>query len=269
MSVTLETLHRKYGNLTADQQSRLDRAAVDSGVSVLQLMEIAGWQVACWLFRLCRGRPAPVLVVAGHGNNGGDGLVAARHLLTWGFAVEVALVAEPDRIGELVTTNLRAVRALGATVVPAPDGRLDAARLASGVIVVDALLGTGVRGDPRPQQAEAIARLPADRTYSIDVPSGLDATTGAPGRPTVSAAGTCTLAAMKAGLWTAAGGGHAGARIVADIGMPAAAWDAAGLTPPSLVRGGRLVPVPTDTPPRSGGWPRPGSAAGQPGEGGR
>ena len=261
MSAAMETLRREYGSLTADQQSRLDRAAVDRGVSVLQLMEVAGWQVARWLFGMLQGRPGSVLVVAGHGNNGGDGLVAARHLLTWGLDVEVTLVAEPDRLGELVATNLSALRALGAAVVCAPDGRVDSSRLASARIVVDALLGTGVRGDPRPQQAEAIARLPADRTYAIDVPSGLDATTGAPGRPTVSAAGTCTLAAMKSGLWTELGARHAGSITVADIGMPAAAWMAARLTPPSLVRGGELLPLPSDAGPPPGGLHGPASAA--------
>ena len=106
----------QYGELTSEQQSSLDRAATTQGLSVLQLMEIAGWQVARWVFATAASRGDPVLVVAGHGNNGGDGLVAARHLLTWGLPVTVALVAEPDRLGELSTLHLGALRALGATV---------------------------------------------------------------------------------------------------------------------------------------------------------
>jgi NAD(P)H-hydrate epimerase len=237
----------QYGDLTSEQQSSLDRAASVQGVSVLQLMEIAGWQVARWVFATAAGRGDPVLVVAGHGNNGGDGLVAARHLLTWGLPVRVALVAEPDRLGELLTLHLGALRALGATVVAHPDGDLPSELIDSAGVVIDALLGTGVRGDPRPPQARAISRLPADRTAAIDVPSGLDATTGTPGTPTVRALRTCTLAAMKAGLWTPAGRRHAGEITVADIGMPTAAWEAAGLTPPALVRGGELLTIPTDT----------------------
>jgi NAD(P)H-hydrate epimerase len=210
-------------------------------------MEIAGWQVARWLFTVVGGRAARILVVAGHGNNGGDGLVAARHLLTWGFPVEIALVADPDRLGELVAIHLGAVRALGAAVATTPGGHVASGALDSAEIVVDAILGTGVRGDPRPPQAEAIARLPADRTVAIDVPSGLDATTGTPGTPTVHAVRTCTLTAMKAGLWAPAGRRHAGEITVADIGMPTTAWAAAGLTPPTLIRGGELLTIPTDT----------------------
>ena len=131
----------------------------------------------------------------------------------------------------------------------------------SAEFVVDALLGTGVRGDPRPPQAAAIARLPAGRTVAIDVPSGLDASTGAPGAPTVQAIGTCTLTAMKAGLWTPSGRRHAGEITVADIGMPAAAWREAGLSPPARIRGGELLTIPTDTGDPDGG----GGAAAPPG----
>jgi len=238
---------RDFGALTSEQQSALDRAATSYGVSVLQLMEIAGWQVARWLFGIAAGRPVPVLVVAGHGNNGGDGLVAARHMLTWGFPVRVALVADPDRLGELVRLHLDAVRRLGAPIVTHPDGAIDEQEIETAEIVVDALLGTGARGDPRPPQAAAIARLPAGRTLAIDVPSGLDAGTGEPGTPTVEAARTCTLTAMKAGLWTPSGRRQAGLITVADIGMPDAAWRDAGLTPPARVRGGELLTMPTDT----------------------
>jgi NAD(P)H-hydrate epimerase len=237
----------RYGDLTSEEQSRLDRAATAQGVSVLQLMEIAGWQVARWVFAATAGRRDPVLVVVGHGNNGGDGLVAARHLLTWGLPVRVALVAEPERLGELLTLHLGALRTLGATVTEHPGGDLPPELVGAAGTVIDALLGTGVRGDPRPPQARAIALLPAGRTFAIDVPSGLDATTGTPGTPTVRALRTCTLTAMKAGLWTPAGRRHAGEITVADIGMPTAAWAAVGLAPPTLVRGGELLTIPADT----------------------
>lgn len=237
----------RYGSLTSEQQSSMDRAATTQGVSVLQLMEIAGWQVARWLSAGIGGGRRPVLVVVGHGNNGGDGLVAARHLQTWGFPVRIALVAAPDRLGELTALHLSALRSMGVPVTAHPDGDLPLALLDAAGTVVDALLGTGVRGDPRPSQARAISRLPIDRTVAIDIPSGLDATTGTPGAPTVHALRTCTLTAMKAGLWTSVGRRYAGAITVADIGMPTAAWAAAGLTPPTLVRGGELLTIPTDT----------------------
>jgi hydroxyethylthiazole kinase-like uncharacterized protein yjeF len=233
-----------YGAISGEQQAQLDRAAGELGVSVLQLMEVAGWQVARWLHELAGDDPVPVTVVAGSGNNGGDGMVAARHLATWGHAVEVHLVADPDRLGELPGRQLAAARAAGVAVRAHPAGDLPAASLRRAALVVDALLGTGVRGDPRPAHAEAIARLPPERTVAIDVPSGLDASSGAAGRPCVRAARTCTLAAMKAGLWSGDGPAHAGEITVADIGIPAAAWAAIGLARPALVRGGVLLSVP-------------------------
>ena len=236
-----------YGDLTGEQVAALDRAAAENGVSVVQLMEIAGWQVARWIFAILGGSPSTVLVVAGHGNNGGDGLVVARHLRTWGFPVEVALIAEPDLLVGLPASQLAAARASGVAITPVPGGDVAIAAIGRAAVVVDAILGTGVRSDPRPRQAEAISRLPADRTLAIDIPSGLDATTGKPGVPTVLAARTCTLAAMKAGLWSPEGRAHAGEITVADIGLPAAAWAASGLVAPRLVRGGQLLPLPTDT----------------------
>jgi NAD(P)H-hydrate epimerase len=247
MSGAGEDPRRAYGSLTSDQQSALDHAAGAQGISVLQLMEIAGWQVARWLFRAVEGRPTPILVIAGHGNNGGDGLVAARHLLTWGFPVTIALVAAPERLGDPVSAHLGALRALGAAVAVTPDGHVPEPLIDRAELVVDALLGSGLRGDPRPAQAAAIARMPAGRTFAVDLPSGLDGSTGTAGTPTVRALRTCTLTAMKAGLWTPVGRDHAGEITLADIGMPAAAWAAAGLIPPTLVRGGELLTIPTDT----------------------
>ncbi len=244
MTAQTERLRRDYGDLTADQQAALDRAATEMGVGVVQLMEIAGWQVARWILGLLGEAHAPVLVVAGRGNNGGDGLVAARHLSTWGLPVQVALVAEPDALGPVASRHLSAVSALGVDVEILPRGDLPPALIGGADLVVDALLGTGAHGDPRAAQAEAIRRMPAGRTVSIDVPSGLDATVGTPGAPTVHAARTCTLTAVKSGLWTAAARERTGELTVADIGMPSAAWAAVGLTAPALVRGGALLRVP-------------------------
>jgi NAD(P)H-hydrate epimerase len=76
---------------------------------------------------------------------------------------------------------------------------------------------------------------------AVDVPSGLDATTGTPYQPCVRARATCTLTAMKGGLWTSPGRAQAGTIYVADIGMPVSAWRGAGLEAPAGVRGGGLV----------------------------
>jgi ADP-dependent NAD(P)H-hydrate dehydratase / NAD(P)H-hydrate epimerase len=115
--------------------------------------------------------------------------------------------------------------------------------LALSELVIDALLGTGLGSAPREPQARAIRALNESGipVLSVDLPSGLDATTGEAFDPTVRAALTCTLTAMKRGLRRGDAAAYAGEVWVADIGMPATAWLDAGLLRPLLVTGGELV----------------------------
>ena len=238
----------QLGALTSADVAALDAAAAELGVTTLQLMEVAGWQVArCAWQRL--GGPAAVLVVAGRGNNGGDGLVAARHLATWGCGVSARVLTEQSRAGELLSAHAASASACGATVeFSAGLGDL-ADAVGRATLVVDALLGTGLNQPPREPQASAIGIINESGrpVLSVDLPSGLDATTGEPLSPTVMASATCTLTAMKAGLWEPEGRRHAGEIWVADIGMPAAAWRRCSLTQPPAMTGGVLVPIPSTT----------------------
>jgi hydroxyethylthiazole kinase-like uncharacterized protein yjeF len=233
------------GNLTSEEVARLDDAAVACGVTTLQLMEIAGWQVARCAWHHLGGAPADVSVVAGYGNNGGDGLVAARHLATWGCAVRVLVLGDDARILGVVRDHVQSARACGVEVVVDQHVAAVRACIARAALVVDALLGTGLRSGPRQPQASAIRELneAGPQVLSIDVPSGLDATTGEAFDPTVRATLTCTLTAMKRGLRGGDAANYAGAVWVADIGMPAAAWARARLIQPSGVTGGELVPT--------------------------
>jgi ADP-dependent NAD(P)H-hydrate dehydratase / NAD(P)H-hydrate epimerase len=230
------------GDLTSDDVARLDAAAADCGVSTLQLMEVAGWQVARCAWRHLGGR-AGVGVVAGYGNNGGDGLVAARHLATWGCAVRVLVLGDEDRVQGVVRDHVVSARNCGVDVVVGADPAAVPGIVTQSMLVIDAILGTGLRSAPREPQASAIRALNDSglAVLSVDVPSGLDATTGEAFDPTVHAALTCTLTAMKQGLRRADAASHAGAVWVADIGMPATAWRRAGLVQPSGVIGGELV----------------------------
>lgn len=245
------SLHERFGALTSEQVSALDRAALACGVSVMQLMEIAGWQVARRAWQTLREIPSEVLVLAGRGNNGGDALVAARHLAAWGCGVRVHLLAEPDRVTGLVAEHLTSALACGVEASVSEDVDELSTQLHSAALVLDGLLGTGLTADPREPQASAVRALNATgmSVLSIDVPSGLDATTGRVPSACVRARTTCALAAMKAGLWGSEARTAAGEIVVADIGMPAAAWKRCGLPQPSAVRGGGLVSVPSLTPP--------------------
>ena len=230
------------GDLTAEQVARLDAAAAECGLSTLQLMEIAGWQVARCAWRHLGG-PAGVSVVAGYGNNGGDGLVAARHLATWGCAVRVLVLGDEQRVVGVVREHVMSARLCGIDVVSDADPAAVRGVTAGTDLVIDAILGTGLRSAPREPQSSGIRALNDSGIpiLSVDVPSGLDATTGDAFDPTVRAALTCTLTAMKRGLRLGDAPAHAGAVWVADIGMPAAAWLRAGVEQPPAIKGGELV----------------------------
>jgi ADP-dependent NAD(P)H-hydrate dehydratase / NAD(P)H-hydrate epimerase len=240
-----------FGDLTSERVAALDAAALECGVTTLQLMEIAGWQVARCAWRHIGARPAAITVVAGHGNNGGDGLVAARHLAGWGCAVQVMVVADESRVGGLVLDHITSARRCGVTVRIGTDVAAVRADLEGAVLVVDAILGTGLQRAPRELQANAIRALNAGErpVLSVDVPSGLDATTGEAFDPCVRATLTCTLTAMKRGLQRGDAAAYAGELWVADIGMPATAWERAGLSRPPGVSGGELVHISSASPP--------------------
>ena len=114
------------GDLTSEQVASLDAAAAECGVSTLQLMEIAGWQVARCAWRHL-GRPAGVTVVAGYGNNGGDGLVAARHLATWGCAVRVLVLGDEARVTGVVRGCRRTLSASSLAPLQSPSSNFSRA----------------------------------------------------------------------------------------------------------------------------------------------
>ncbi len=234
------TAPQRFGSLTAAQVRSLDAAATELGVDILQLMELAGFQVARMAWRMIGWRPRRVHVVAGHGNNGGDALVAARHLSSWGCAVTVAVHGELSR--GVVVHQLHAAERTGVAAVVSTDPDVSVAP-AGAALLVDGLLGTGLTGAPRPAHA-AVIELMRGSILSIDVPSGLDSDDGTVAGAAVRANVTCTLTACKRGMWVDGVRAWTGVIHVADIGMPRQAWLRCGLVPPSGVGGGSLRLVP-------------------------
>ena len=240
---------RRFGALGAADVAALDGAAVASGVSVLQLMEIAGFQVARCAWRLAGERRARITAVAGRGNNGGDALVAARHLAAWGCPVRAVILTEPGDLPGPLGDHRASAERNGVAVQHGTDAATVARAVRDAEMVLDGILGTGLHSAPREPQASAIRAVndAGRRVLAIDVPSGLDASSGMAFDPCIRAAATCTLTAMKAGLWEATARGVAGEVWAADIAMPAAAWSGAGLEPPADLRGGVLLQVPSAT----------------------
>ncbi len=224
--------------VTTAQMTRVDRVMIDElGVDVLQLMELAGRAVATvarerFLDGDPRGRR--VLILAGGGGNGGDGLVAARLLHAWGAEVVVMLDRDPAALGGSAAHNHAILDRLGLHAATAD--RAEAPALAAADLVIDALLGFGLRGPPG---GRAAALIGAANTHpapilAIDLPSGLDATTGAPYEPCIRADATLTLALPKTGLLAPSARPVVGELYVADIGIPATVYARLGLTIPPL-----------------------------------
>ena len=209
--------------LGSAQVRAVDRLAAERfSIPVSWLMEAAGWQVA----RHCRGQ---TYVVCGKGNNGGDGMAAARHLHRWGRLAGVACIDAAPPSGP-AAEQARALTALGVSIGPELD-------FAGAQLVVDALLGTGISRAPDGRMAEWIEAINASgrRVISVDVPSGLDADSGVAAGTCVRAAVTVTLGLPKPGLLVADGPAYAGEVWVADIGMPFEAYAAIGVeVPPHL-----------------------------------
>jgi ADP-dependent NAD(P)H-hydrate dehydratase / NAD(P)H-hydrate epimerase len=211
-----------------------DRRAQALGVSEDRLMEHAGTAVAAAVKALAvdteRWGTGPIVILAGPGNNGGDGYVAARRLALNGGKVVVAVVATDARpAGAAAAKNWdRIANDKGITKVQAPVAR-DVAVLGQGIdkaaVIVDALLGTGVRGplrEPIRTAVEVIER--AHRAgipvVAVDTPTAVDLSSGEPSEPAVIADLTVTFHRPKTGLLTRRGAAHAGRILVAPIGIP-------------------------------------------------
>ncbi|HEV3097339.1 MAG TPA: NAD(P)H-hydrate epimerase [Candidatus Dormibacteraeota bacterium] len=205
------------------------------GIEPLQLMEVAGWQVARFVEAFMDGiRGKHVVVVAGSGNNGGDGLVAARFLHQHGGIVTTSIVPSRDP-ASLAARHAATLRRLGIPLREAPEG-IDA----TADVLVDGLLGTGIRPplrEPAPRIIQAM-NAAGRRIVAIDIPSGMDADTGAGAQDAVLAAATVTLAAPKAALATTA---NAGRVFLADIGMPASLFEGQGEALATLYRIADLI----------------------------
>ena len=211
--------------LSREEARELDRRATDVfAVPGILLMENAGRGMAELLLSL--GVHGSVVVACGKGNNGGDGLVIARHLDIAGVVVHVVLFDAPENATGDAAIN-RAIVArtrIPCTVLAGPsfdEERLDGI-LRGADWVVDALFGSGLRGPVRPPYDLIIEAINASgaRVFAVDIPSGLDANTGTAPGPTVRAKHTATVVAPKTGFATPGAEAWLGQVHVVGMGAP-------------------------------------------------
>ena len=228
METWLEPLHDAESMRATDAWAMSER-----GVPSLELMEAAGLALA--EAAQAAAAPGPIRIVCGKGNNGGDGLVAARLLAGWGHEVEVLLLWPAGELSGDAAANLERLvppfRELG--------GDDAAAALDGSGAIVDAIFGTGFEGSPRDPAAAAIEAINTCGVpvVAADIASGVDASTGEVAGAAVEAAITVSFHAAKLGHWIAPGKRRTGALRVAEIGIPPGAPPEApgGLIRPSVL----------------------------------
>ena len=207
--------------LTPTESAALDASAVERGVTVDELMEKAGRAVAVAARAVAGGAYGRrAVVVCGKGNNGGDGLVAARYLVRWGLGVTVMLLADPGAFQGPAGSNFARFAAAGGRWKPFwPE--LLRRELDRSDVAIDAIFGTGFRGAPEGDFAAAIdAMNDGPPVVAVDVPSGVEGETGAVLTGAIWASVTVTFGALKPGVVFHPGAAHAGDVEVADIGFP-------------------------------------------------
>jgi NAD(P)H-hydrate epimerase len=197
------------------QMREIDRIAVqDFGLGVLQMMENAGRALAMHVLDMLGGLEGAVVVLAGSGGNGGGGICCGRHLHSRGLEVQLLLSRDPESLGGAAASQYRILEHAGFSPLPLTQAERAISRAD---VIVDALIGYTLQGAPRGTVADLIqiCNHQTKRVLSLDLPSGLDATTGEQPGACVRADRILTLALPKTGLRLVEG-----ELFLADIGLP-------------------------------------------------
>jgi NAD(P)H-hydrate epimerase len=227
--------------LTTAQMAEVDRLMIETySILLIQMMENAGRDLAEQAHRMLDRRLAGrrIVVLCGAGNNGGGGMVAARHLHNRGATVQAKLVGDVVRLKDIPAHQWRILNGMELARQTDPD-------LAQADLIIDALIGYGLSGNPRGAVAEWIERANASGRpiLALDLPSGLDATTGQPGSPCIRAMATLTLALPKTGLLRPQARPNVGDLYLADIGVPPELYRQLGIEIESLFADDAIISV--------------------------
>jgi hydroxyethylthiazole kinase-like uncharacterized protein yjeF len=213
-------------SLTRKQVRNFDRHAMKTlGIPGVVLMENAGKNTANIITRFLGSLTArAIAIVAGGGNNGGDGFVIARHLTNRGGNVAVFLIADPQKITGDAKTNLDIITNLEYNIRHLKTADLGglSRELEAFDLIIDAVGGTGISGNLRDDLALVVTQInQASRpVVAVDIPTGLDCDTGIVEGPVVRAELTITFAARKIGFDNPASEDYTGQVVVTDIGIP-------------------------------------------------
>ena len=214
-------------DVTVKEILKLDRVAIEKfGIPSIVLMENAGREVTVEVIRQVKKVKKPrVCVICGLGNNAGDGFVIARHLANAGIPTKTFLVGKANQLKHDAVVNYRILKRMKCPIIDCRGTKFCAptGSIAQANVVVDAIFGVGLNreiGEPFRSAIEVINRK-AKHVIAVDIPSGLDGTTGAIYGVCVKADRTVTFSFPKKGFLKGHGPRQAGKVVVADIGIPA------------------------------------------------
>lgn len=236
--------------VSSAQMREIQRVAQeDFAIDILQIMENAGRAAAELALAMlgARGRGQRVVILAGGGNKGGAGLVAARHLVNWGCQVDPVFGEVEGEMGFAARRQVQILRSAGIVDKDNDDSSefLVEEQLAAADLVIDALVGYGLEGPPS-GMAAAVAELAvaAKRPIlALDVPTGVNATTGAATGLAIHATTTLMLDLPKRGLVAPEARALTGTLYLADLGIPRAAHERLGIRVDGLFAEGPIVRI--------------------------
>jgi NAD(P)H-hydrate epimerase len=225
--------------VTAEELRAINELAGERyGLERSQLLEVAGARLAAMATEILgvlesREQVRPFCVVCGPGDNGAAGLVAARHLQSSGYRARVVVAQSEEEMRKFNLARLRTLELMGVQIL-----RPDTSAGGPGIpmekmpsLILDALIGCGIEGDLNPEMGRLVRWMNTVGVpiLSLDVPSGLDPTTGEHGENCVKAHTTMTLALPKRGLLNPSSRQFVGRLILADIGLPRVLFRELGL----------------------------------------
>jgi NAD(P)H-hydrate epimerase len=217
--------------VTAEEMRRIDDVTIrEFQVDVLMLMENAGRATATMAREMLQGITIGkrVACLVGGGNNGGDGMVAARHLANWGADVEVIVGTTKDRMKTVPLGQLHILEKMGIPTLWTDYilGDYD--------LLIDGLIGYGLEGNPRDRVAMMIKEANISRRpiLALDIPSGMNATNGEAYDPCIKATATLTLALPKTGFLAPSASPYVGDLYLADISIPQKVYQSFGQQKP-------------------------------------
>ncbi len=213
--------------VTADEMRKIDDMTIrEFRVDVLMLMENAGRATAMLAMRMLQGTilGKRVACLVGGGNNGGDGMVAARHLANWGADVKVIVGTTKDKMKDVPLGQLHILEKMGVPILSTDYALRDYD------LLIDGLIGYGLEGNPRDRVAMMIegANSSGHPVLALDLPSGMNATTGEAYDPCIKATATLTLALPKTGFLSPSASRYVGDLYLADISIPRKVYQSFG-----------------------------------------